>query len=136
MSKYFNGCKSWSYVFTTYCPNTNTGLWWGVTKKQRKKESQMRENLYKYNTWPPGGSPTLVIFDCFIKNKLSNDLLREFVEMMDDKDRHLLEDTVWKVLIKKDPRPQNCVINCINYVKLGLVKYFEELNQVIKIKGE
>ena len=132
MNKYFNGCKSWSYVFTKYCPQTSTGLWWGITKKQRKKETQMREELNKYTTYPPGGSPTIVIFDCFIKNKLSDDLLREFVDLLNNVHRQLLEETVYSVLIKKEPRPQNCVINCINYVKLGLVKHFEELNEVIE----
>lgn len=128
--------KSWNRKFETYCPQTNTGLWWGISRKQTYTETQMREDLYKWNTYPPDGTVPTTVFNCFIYYVLSDDLLRQFAEILKDVDRENLENTVYTVLIKKDLRPQNCVINCINYVKLGLVKYFEELNSVLKIKGD
>ena len=131
------GQKVWTRTFESYCPQTNTGLWWGITRKPMYSEKRMREELLKYDTYSVRGFVKGDIGTSFFKHflyvNLSNNYMREVVEMLDDSTRHLLEETIYSVMIKKDKRPQDCVINCIHYIQLGLVKYFEELKN-IKLK--
>lgn len=130
------GPKTWTRTFETFCPLANTGLWWGVSRKTTVTEVKMREELLEYDTYSVRGFVKgdigTAFFKHFIYYYLTDDYLKEVVEMLDDNTRHLLEETVYSVLIKKDKRPQNCVSNCIHYVQLGLVKYFDELNGVLK----
>lgn len=130
MSKNYQ--KSWTRTFDKYCPYTSTHLWWGITRKTTITEQKMRENLTQYTTDSIQGSIFLSVFDYFINRVITDDFLMELVQLLDEPRRILLEQTVYSVMIKKELRPQNCVVNCIKYVKLGLVKYYEELNQIIK----
>lgn len=134
------GQKVWTRTFESYCPQTNTGLWWGFTRKPMYTEKRMRDELLKYDTYSIKGFVKGDIITSFFKHflyvVLSKDYMREVVEVLCDIDRHLLEETVYSVMIKKEKRPQNCVINCIHYIQLGLVKYFEELETVLEIKKE
>lgn len=124
------GPKSWVCTFTTFCPQTNTGLWFGITQRARFSESEMRENLLRWDTNRGKGDIGVSIFGFFDGILFSIDFLREVVEMLSDSDRELLEETVYAVIINKDNRSYNCVSNCINYVKCGLVKYWKQLNNV------
>ena len=130
------GQKVWTRTFDKYCPLTNTGLWWGITRKPMYTEKRMREQLLKYDTYSIKGFVKGDIITSFFKHflyvVLSPDYIREVVDQLDKVDRKLLEETVYSVLIKKDKRPQNCVVNCIHYVQLGLVEFFDELKGVLK----
>lgn len=130
MGKIYRGRKDWTRTFEKYCPYTSTHLWWGIEEVEYD-ETRMREDLRKWDSesirGKIKGDVSVSVFKYFIQCEITVDFLREIVEQLDQSMRRLLEDTVYDVMIKKDLRHQNCVVNCINYVKDGLVKYNEEL---------
>lgn len=122
--------------FGKYCPQTSTGLWSGFTEKSTRTENEMREQILKFK--PKSLSRVAAFFECFCCFVLSEEFIKEMIENYIDKScRYNVEDEILNVLVGKIQCNQNCIINCITYVKSGLVKYNKDLlNDVVKLKNE
>ena len=115
--------------FNGFCKQTSTGLWFGITEeKPTRTEQKWREILFGYNK-PKDDVLSNIIVGLFREQVLSRDFMRELMEdwINEDKRQTLEIGYVYTALCEKRQHSQECIINCITYVRSGLVKYNKEL---------
>lgn len=122
--------------FSIYCPQTSTGLWSGITEKPKMTEEEVREQLNNFD--PKCFDVNAIVLSYFLDHVLSEDFMRQLMEnWIDDYTReHCIEHEVMRALkdvktsdgfeIPKKDVPCNELVNCITYLRCGLLKFINK----------